>query len=105
MVPTLTILGVVSEWIWLFGRDSAVTRSLLPVIVEPGARGADTACRTLLNCPFVAVPGASCVPASGPAEPCAATGPSLHGVSGVEILAHGGGVPPLGPVELLTQAQ
>src|SRR6185312_16290934 len=43
MVPTLTILGLVREWIWLFGRASAVTRSLLPLISPARDRGADTA--------------------------------------------------------------
>src|SRR5215831_4782890 len=68
IVPTLTILGLVNEWIWLFGRASAVTRSLLPVIVQAGAGGAEAACRTPVNCPFVAGLGVSAGPPgeSGP---------------------------------------
>ena len=54
IVPTLTILGLVNEWIWLFGRASAVTPTLLPVIVEAVSRGAEAACRAGVNCPFVA---------------------------------------------------
>jgi hypothetical protein len=41
MVPTLTMLGLVSECIWLFGiAEAAVTRSLLPVNEIAMRRGA-----------------------------------------------------------------
>src|SRR5689334_17456178 len=40
MVPTLTMLGLVSEWIWLRGMaGAAVTRSLLPPIRSATRRG------------------------------------------------------------------
>src|SRR3954453_13349762 len=47
IVPTLTMLGLVSEWIWLLEMaGAAVTRSLLPLVgslTRPGRRKA--ACR------------------------------------------------------------
>src|SRR5947208_12167776 len=48
MVPTLTMLGLVSEWIRLWSKvvEAAVTRSLLPPRRAPPRRGGDqAACR------------------------------------------------------------
>src|SRR5690348_6009470 len=41
IVPTLTMLGLVSEWIWLLAiAGAAVTPSLLPPIIPPLTAGA-----------------------------------------------------------------